>query len=253
MCPEYVLYGAWLARLFGKKLGMWYLHKSVTWKLKIATHYVNYIFTAHRDGVGFRSKKIVTTGHGINVSMFNNINKKADERFNMLTVGRISRSKNLLILVKSAIILARKMNKPVHFQVVGDPYLPEDEDYLKQLRVYLKEHDAEEIVSFVGKVPHKKIATYYEQTNVFLNASETGGVDKAVREALIGGVPAITSNQAFKNMLPETCQFRPTDVDDLVQKIISYKDIPIDDLQQKIRKTNNLENTVQKIINTLFK
>ena len=35
MCPEYIVAGGWVGRVFGKKLGLWDFRKSFTWKLRL--------------------------------------------------------------------------------------------------------------------------------------------------------------------------------------------------------------------------
>ena len=253
MCPEYILSGGFMARLCGKKLGLWYLHKSLTWKLVLANMLANTVFTAHSDGYPIKSSKVMVTGHGINISLFDNTSKKArNDECTILTVGRISDSKNLVILVKSAILLQQKINKKVNFLVVGEAYLGSDKKYLEDLKKYIKDESVEGMVKFIGKVPHEEIFNYYNQSDVFLNASRTGGVDKAVLEAMISGLPVITSNTAFKNILPDNCLFEDGDLDGLVEKMVKYKEIDIEVLKDIVIKKHSLENTVSQIIKKLL-
>ncbi|OGH59423.1 MAG: hypothetical protein A2725_01180 [Candidatus Magasanikbacteria bacterium RIFCSPHIGHO2_01_FULL_33_34] len=263
MCPEYIVYGGWVARLFGKKVGIWYLHKSLTWKLKLSHIITNYVFTAHIDGFPIKSHKVIATGHGIDLNIFSNIESREvsprlvslgmkDDEFVMLTVGRVSSSKNLLILVKSVIILQKKLDKKVRFLIVGEPYLDEDREYLEELKSYLKREQEEELVEFVGKVPYENIVEYYKRADLFLNASRTGGVDKAVLEAMASGLPVITSNFTFKNILPENCLFEDGDLNDLVEKITKYKEINTDSLRDAVFKNHSLESTVEQIIKKLL-
>jgi len=252
MCPEYIVYGGFVARLFGKKLGLWYLHKSLTWKLALANILANSIFTAHADGVPIKSSKVIVTGHGINTGPFENMGRKPDNsKFTILTVGRISKSKNLLILVKSAILLQQKLSKQVDLIIVGEPYLPEDKAYLRTLQKYIQEKNAGDRIEFVGKVYHEQIADYYKKADVFLNASDTGGVDKAVLEAMASGVPVITSNIAFKNILPNNCLFENNDLDGLMEGLSNYKEIDTKSLRAIVINNHNLKNTIKKIISNL--
>jgi glycosyltransferase involved in cell wall biosynthesis len=252
MCPEYVVYGGWLSRIMGKPLGLWYLHKSLTWKLRLAVQMVNYIFTAHEDGFPLHTNKLVVTGHGIDTALFDAPRDLDHSTLNLLTVGRISKSKNLLTLVKSAILLTQKLEKKVFFDIIGEPYLSEDTKYLTQLQSYVDEHNASSTIRFAGKVNHEHIPQYLAQADVFLNASSTGGIDKAVLEAFVAGVPVVTSNSAFRNMLQEKYLFREGDPDVLAERIIGLKDHDVKEIQEKIKKENNLENTIKKISKQLI-
>lgn len=253
MCPEYVIYGGFLARLFGKKIGLWYLHKSLNWKLKLSSLLVNNIFTAHKDGLPIKSDKVVVTGHGINLDVFN-FNKKEESTgsLRLLTVGRITESKNLLFLVKFAIILQQKLGKPVKFVVVGEPYLEEDIGYLKKIKEYIQEQKAEGTMEFVGKVEHKYLGEYYKKADIFLNASRTGGVDKAVLEAAASGVAVLTSNSAFKNLLPEECLFADENIAELENKVMNYKNINTEKVKVLVVEQHNLKNTVKKILEKII-
>ncbi|OGH78385.1 MAG: hypothetical protein A2469_00250 [Candidatus Magasanikbacteria bacterium RIFOXYC2_FULL_40_16] len=287
MCPEYLIFGAWKARFFGKKVGLWYLHKSLTWKLKLAVFLSNKVFTAHSDGLPIKSSKVLVTGHGIDMSVFEKIQNKSrtfqqsikpnwkdfsstpsspqqaegylgkvrdkleNGELDLLTVGRVSDSKNLLILAKSVMILQQKMQQRVRLEIVGEPYLKEDEKYLEDLKKYIKDNNAEDLIKFIGKVSHDKVADYHSRADLFLNAGKTGGVDKAVLEAMASGVPVITSNSAFKNILPENCLFQDGNSDELVQKILNYKNINTAELRDIVVKNHSLKNTIKTILNKL--
>ena len=253
MCPEYVVAGGWLARVYGKKLGLWYLHKSLTWKLRLSEKLVNYIFTAHQDGLPIKSNKVIVTGHaiaGVGYSSIVPIEKL--DILKILTVGRVSESKNLLILVKSAILLAQKSSKQVKLTVVGESYLDKDREYFNILQEYVEKHNAKNMVEFVGKVPHDNISSYYKQADVFVNASQTGGLDKAVLEAMLMGVPVVTSNQAFINILPKECLFAEDDLNELVEKILNYENINTDELKKYVVENHSTNKTIGKIVEKLL-
>ncbi|MDP2684206.1 MAG: glycosyltransferase family 4 protein [bacterium] len=253
MCPEYIISGGWITRLYGKKIGLWYLHKSKTLKLVLANILANRIFTAHSDGYPIKSNKVVVTGHGIDLSLFVKKHEEPDNAdFTLLTVGRLSASKNLLILAKSAIILKQKLSESVKLIIVGDAYLDDDKIYLEEIKKYIKENNAEDIFQFTGSVRHEKTIEYYNKADLFLNASRTGGVDKAVLEAMASGLPVITSNFAFKNILPENCVFEDDSIDDLVEKILNYRDINVTSLRDAVLKNHSLENTIEQIISNLI-
>ena len=253
MCPEYVVYGGFIARLFHKKIGLWYLHKSLTWKLKLASFFVNSIFTAHQDGLPIKSNKVVITGHGIDLNLFNFEKKESNfDGLYFLTVGRITESKNLLFLAKFVIILRQKLGKTVKFVIVGEPYLKEDIEYFKKIKQYIQAQGAEEIVEFAGKITHTNLIEYYKKADIFLNASRTGGVDKAVLEAVASGVPIITSNSAFANLLPAECTFVDEDLQDLENKVMNYKNIDTKKNRNIVLENHNLKNTVKKILSGII-
>src|SRR3989344_1078070 len=57
MNPEYVILGGLFWCLWNKKIVLWYTHKAVNWKLKLAEKIVNKIFTASEESFRLPSKK----------------------------------------------------------------------------------------------------------------------------------------------------------------------------------------------------
>ena len=70
MAPIFAVIAAPWARLWGKRVGLWYTHKAVTWKLRLAEKFVHIIFTASPESFRLPSKKVVVTGHGIDTELF---------------------------------------------------------------------------------------------------------------------------------------------------------------------------------------
>ncbi len=70
MAPIFAVIAAPWARLWGKRVGLWYTHKVMTWKLRLAEKFVNMIFTASPESFRLPSKKVVVTGHGIDTELF---------------------------------------------------------------------------------------------------------------------------------------------------------------------------------------
>src|SRR3989344_4943226 len=112
MNPEYVILGGLLWRLWGKKIGLWYVHRAVNLKLRIAEKFTDIIFSTTTEAFRLRSKKVHFLGHGIQFSLFpRRHSTEARDRLEIVHVGRITRIKNLGILIMAASILKRKLVK----------------------------------------------------------------------------------------------------------------------------------------------
>lgn len=70
MAPIFAVIAAPWARLWGKRVGLWYTHKAVTWKLRLAEKFVHIIFTASPESFRLQSSKVVVTGHGTDTELF---------------------------------------------------------------------------------------------------------------------------------------------------------------------------------------
>ncbi len=204
MNPEYVVLGGWLWRLLGRRVGLWYTHRSVDLKLRIASIFSQEIFTASRDGFRLlRNKNVHVMGHGIDSDMFKNphgLNTKFHHPLRLVSVGRITPIKNLETAI-SAVALLRDCGVSAHLTLVGEPAAVGDEAYAAKLREQVESLNLTKEVSFVGSVPHAKIAEQYWENDIAINLCPTGGLDKAVLEAMASGLPVLVANAGFTGYL----------------------------------------------------
>ena len=97
--------------------------------------------------------------------------------------------------------------------------------YEKMLHELIAELKLEEDVLFVGNVPNKEIADYYWKSDISLNLCPTGGMDKAILESMAAGIPAIVSNEAFRDYFGTHANeliFQLRDPKDCANKIEAY-------------------------------
>ena len=96
MCPEYVIGAGLWPKIFRKKSLLWYAHKSVNWKLRLAEKLVNKIFTPSKESFRLPSEKVEISGHGIDLVKFKTKEtNKNGSGFKIISVGRITAVKNV--------------------------------------------------------------------------------------------------------------------------------------------------------------
>ncbi|MCI5108820.1 MAG: hypothetical protein MRY49_03170, partial [Candidatus Pacebacteria bacterium] len=110
MNPIYLVIAGFVWRfVFRKKVFLWYTHKSVDLKLRIAEKFPSKIFTASKESFRLPSRKVIVTRHGIDTNIFKPDYIKKDGRgLRMLTVGRISRSKSYFVFIRALSMLVNK-------------------------------------------------------------------------------------------------------------------------------------------------
>ncbi|MBI5913468.1 glycosyltransferase family 4 protein [Candidatus Azambacteria bacterium] len=202
MNPEYIVLGGLLWKLLHKKITLWYTHKKIDVKLRIAVWLADVIFTASEKSFRLKSKKTKIMGHGIDTESFSPAIVPVGGDKIVLSVGRISPTKRQLDIVR-AFESARKKVPAAVLYIVGIPVLKRNEEYLREIKEYLKTHRLEECVKFFGAIPNKKMPPMYQKAAVAVNMSETGSIDKDVLEALSCGIPALTTNNAFRGVIPD--------------------------------------------------
>lgn len=200
MSPIFVIASWPIAFIYRKKIILWYLHRSVTLRLKVAGKMCYKIVTAAKESLKLKSSKIVETGHGINIEKFRTDRNWTDSRLKILSVGRISKIKNYETLLEAAKIIK---NKGIDFkvQVIGRPIMPPDFQYFESLNLLKEKLNLSDMVQFVGFVPHDKMAEYYKQTDIVVGLTPDGGIDKTILEGMASGCIVLASNNTNRRYL----------------------------------------------------
>ncbi len=257
MNPEYTI-SVWpQAKLFNKKIVSWYAHKQITLRLRLLEKMADKILTPSKESFRLKSKKIKITGHGIDIEKFKpSENKSQNDIFSIISVGRISPTKNLETLIKAINVLVNKKNiKDINLKIIGEPGLKNHETYFESLKEMVEKMNLQSYIKFIGSIPNKLIPEKLTVSDIFINLSNTGSVDKAILEAMSSEVIPITSNVAFNNILKQELLTKQHNHEMLAQKIINIKNKSREDkeiLQKNLRKivteNHNLNNLVAKIV-----
>lgn len=217
MNPIYLILGGLFWRKMGKKVMLWYTHKSVDWKLRWGIRFATYIATASKESFRLKSDKVFILGHGIDTETFVPSNKKLEQKnTRIVTVGRMSPSKGYEVLLRAI----KHIENPIQLIITGVPVTKSDEQYFAHLKTLARTLGLDGRVDFKGAVEHEKIPALLNSCDVFVNMSKTGSLDKAVLEAMSCGVPTITSNESFRPILDRFgLMFREGDDKDLARVI----------------------------------
>ncbi len=255
MCPEYVLAAGMLPKSFGKKTLLWYVHREVTWRLLGAAFLVDKIFTASEKSCRLQSKKIEVVGHGIDTKIFSpRAHPSADpSALRLITVGRISPVKDIRTLILGFLNLKKRLPAvSLRLAILGEPITESDKRYEAELKG-LKAVSPGQFVW--GRAHHGNVPEFYLSVEsgrtVFVHASRTGSIDKAVLEALAAGLPVFTSSEAFPEEIPGVTKFREGDSADLAEKIACAFEQGRLVIQEKgrafVREHHSLEHLISRI------
>lgn len=247
MNQVYILLGACIWKLLDKRIYLWYAHKSSTFSLKIAIHFVTRIFTPNKTSFRIENRKVQIMGHGIDTDYFSPcVCGSTENKFKIITIGRVSAVKGYMVMVDA---LSRITDSRVVLEIVGDPVTQKDVIYFKKLKQRIKALDLEHRIIFTGSLPNNQIVDVLRCARVFINMSNTGSMDKAILEAMAVGIPVITSNEAFIEILsPYGLMCKRESAEDLAQKILQLKslsrDIYKDGLLRNVVVTHHNINTL---------
>ncbi len=224
MSPLYVIFGFPVWKLCGKKISMWYVHKHVDFKLRVATVLSDVIFSAVPESFRIKNSKVRFMGQAVPLQTYarpqGSGNGKNDV-FSAVAIGRITPIKNLDTLIEAAALL-RDDGTKIRITIVGEPVTPGDIEYKEKLTRLVADKHLESVVDFRGKVSVEDLPSCYWKSDISINLCPTGGLDKVVLESMASGTPVIVSNEAFRGHFGAYANdliFRERDGKDCAEKI----------------------------------
>lgn len=198
MTPVWVVLAWPLCFMCRKPLYLWYEARGQSVWLRIALRIVRRVFSASTWGMPLQTQRSIIVGHGIDSAMW--VFPRTDvDPYHLCSVGRITRSKRLEILLEALALLPQDY----HLTIVGAPITTEDYHYEHELLTLIERLHLEKRVQSVT-IAHARLPEFLAHAGIFVHAS-TSGLDKALLEAMAAGCPAISCGIA-RGVLPERCQ-----------------------------------------------
>lgn len=209
MNPEYLVAAGWLWRLLGKRTVLWYVHKSVDLKLRIATLFANSVITASQESFRLRTRKLLVLHHGIDTNYFCP-DASVPRGLHWLSVGRLNLAKRHDRIIREAAEAGKEL------KIAGDG--PER----ARLEALAREVGAK--VEFLGGREHSQLRDEYRRASLFVHRSETGSLDKVTLEALACGCPISTTDSALKFLESESPDYvqKNHSLSALIPKVIKH-------------------------------
>lgn len=204
MIPKYVILAAPMAFFYRKPIYMWYTGVSAHWQLRLAVLFCKKVFTAHEAAMRVDTKKRIITGHGIDVGKFKYqmSNTKEDKEINILSVGRITPSKQHDFIIRIIVDLI-KSGYNLKLKIIGGVIQDYHKKYLEHLRELVKLLQVEKNIEFLGPVFYENMPGHFQNADILINAVTFGGLDKVILEAMATGIIPLTSNSAFSDVFPQ--------------------------------------------------
>ena len=252
MNPEYVALAGWWWRLTGKRIVLWYTHREVDLKLRIAAFFTNVIATAAPESMRLSSRKTKVVGHGVDVARFSSspVHPISDAP-KLVSVGRITPIKDVQTMI-DAVLMMRAAGTPATLTLIGAPATSADKAY--ELAMHERAAHDPSAVIFYGSVPNTRLQELLPQFDISLNACPTGGIDKAVLESMAAGLPVVAANEAFKPYFGDHAEqllFEHGNAQDLANKIES---LPKSDtslqayMREQVRRMGDVSVVIDKLV-----
>ncbi len=213
MTPIWIVLGALIWKLLGKKMHLWYEARGGGLPLRMGLFLVHKVFSASAHGMPVSTSKSVILGHGIDTDVFHSGDTPREEGL-MVTVGRITRAKKLDLLLSEF----AKLPTSYCFVIAGIPMNEKDEKFMNELNLLANKLGVSGRVT-IEPLSRKRVIHLLQSAEVFVHASDTG-LDKAVLEAMACECPVVSCGKAFKSLIPASCRVRSTHFEEALSKMI---------------------------------
>jgi glycosyltransferase involved in cell wall biosynthesis len=256
MNKEYVFLGGIIWRITKKRVAFWYNHVYGDLMASISGLLANSI--CYTSGFSFfrKWKKSIKMPVGINTDLFNIDSSVIKKENSLLFLGRVSKVKNIHILIE----VLKNINKKginFHLDIVGGKKDGEEEYFtgVKKQAESLVENGK---ISFLGEIPNHKLSQIYNENQIFINLTNSGSLDKTIFEAMASGNLILVSNKNLEEHISKNLLFKEDNQEDLENKIIhllNLSELEKDEMRKDLRKVvverHGLDELVDKLIKLL--
>lgn len=256
MNPEYVVAGGPVWRLLGKRVSLWYTHRSVNLKLRIATMLTHIAFTGSIESFRIDTPKRIVAGQGVDPSVFMPSEAMRKGPPTLLVVGRISPIKNLELAVET-LAAVREAIPDARLRIVGAVGKAEDAPYVVSIEHLIRDRGLTDAVTMVGGRDMVGVLEELQNADVFLHTSKTNSADKTAVEAMMVGVYQVTSSPVYRKDLPESCYQESSPVA-YAREIVRYLSLSQDErkrlagvMREAAIREHSLERLVRLIVSHL--
>jgi L-malate glycosyltransferase len=145
------------------------------------------------EGLKNRALKFLPTAsidvipNGVDLEKFHPLdNKPKSDTLKLITVGRLSVTKRLDLLIDAVEILHKQKHK-IHLTIAGGGSL---QDSLTQI---VKQKNLTGSIEFTGRIEPQVMPQLYRQSDIFVSATMQEGMSNAMLEAMASALPIITT------------------------------------------------------------
>lgn len=200
MTPIYSVASFPFAFLYGKPVFTWYTHSFVGSMLRMAIAASRKVFTASAESLRVDTNKKRVVGHGIDLTHFRPVTPLASRTgpLRIVSACRLSPVKRVDVLLRSL----KGLDGDWTLEIAGDAPMESQKAHEAEIRRLAAELGPR--VTFLGAVPYPKMGELLARSDLYVNLSGTGSLDKGVLEAVAAGCAVLSGNEAFGDLLKDT-------------------------------------------------
>jgi glycosyltransferase involved in cell wall biosynthesis len=254
MVPRYLVLAAPLTAIMRKRQLLWYVHRQVTFELKLALMLCDAVATAVPESFPLTSQKVHSLGHGVNTDLFKpDPTAIPDVSPLLIQVGRLVPIKYHATLIGAL----AKLTIPARVAIVGEAPA-NGQAYVDELHALAQSLGVADHIEFMGRKTLDGVRDLLSRSSVAVNLSPAGLFDKAALESMMCDIPTIVTTSAFAPLLGEYADqlqiAGPEDIDRLAEKLTTLLSLPVDQRQkiaaqigQRARQNHSLDQLMDRL------
>jgi glycosyltransferase involved in cell wall biosynthesis len=179
----------------------WKTHSHVSRSMAMHARWCDdLVFTATSSSFPLALPNVRVVGHGIDVGQFAPVPCSGPAVSDLIVVGRVTPVKRIAGIVRAMVSARNSLGIEWSLDIYG-PELDADRDYRIFLDHLIARFDLTDAVHFRGAVRHDEMADLLRRYRAAVSFSD-GGLDKAIAEAMACGVPVVSTNASYAELLP---------------------------------------------------
>lgn len=188
--------------LTGRRVYQWKTHSHVSRRMAFSARWCDdLVFTATPSSFPLDLPNVRVVGHGIDLDLFRPPAADVTATADLVTVGRVTPVKRIDRIVAALGVVRDMTGHACSLDVCG-PELDGDRHYRADLDALVARLEMSDAVRFVGAVPQDELQAVLGRHRAAVSFSD-GGLDKAIAEAMACGLPVVSTNAAFAELLPD--------------------------------------------------
>jgi glycosyltransferase involved in cell wall biosynthesis len=196
MNQEYVLLAWWLWKVLRKKIYMWRNHPNGTLLTDLAVFFSDKVFCTSPHSYTAKFKKTVIMPVGIDTNFFKPGPKATRKPNSVIFAGRIAPIKRVEEFV-DWVIEQRNKGKNLTATIAGGA-ASQDLEYEKKVKDKVSQNGLSNFVKFIGPVNQKDLLALYQASELYVNLTPSGSMDKSILEAAACETKIFVENKALE-------------------------------------------------------
>jgi glycosyltransferase involved in cell wall biosynthesis len=171
------------------------------------------------------SRKLVATGHGIEIPQAARRTGDSDAVLRLLALGRTSPAKGLQSIVAAVELLS---DLPLVAELRGPSLTEEERGHRTALGEQVAAAGLVGRVELAGPVARREVPSVLARTDALVNNMRAGALDKVVFEAAAAGLPVVVASDGFAGLvdgLAVPLRFRQDDPAEIADRIRGLHDL----------------------------